>query len=50
VYKRLKRFLGVVIGPDRVKMEKEKVKGVVDWLVSRSVKNVQKCFGISKLL
>jgi len=36
------RFLGVVVGPDRVKIEKEKVQGVVNWLVPRSVKNVQK--------
>jgi len=36
------RFLGVVIGLDRIKMEKEKVQGVVDWPVPRSVKNVQK--------
>jgi len=39
------RFLEVVIGPDEVKMEKEKVQEVVDWLVSRSVKDVQKFFG-----
>jgi len=30
-------FLGVVIGPDRVKIEKEKVQRVVDWLVPKSV-------------
>jgi len=24
-------FLGVVIGPDRIKMKEEKVKGVLDW-------------------
>ena len=36
------RFLEVVIGPDRVKIEKEKVQRVVDWLVLRSVKDVQK--------
>jgi len=35
-------FLGVVIEPDRVKMEKEKMQGVVDWLVLRSVKDMQK--------
>jgi len=35
-------FLGVVIGPDRVKMEKEKVQRIVDWPVLRSVKDVQK--------
>jgi len=35
-------FLGVIIGEDRVRMEKEKVQGVIEWLVPRSVKNVQK--------
>ena len=35
-------FLGVVIGPDRVKMEKKKVQRIVDWPVLRSVKDVQK--------
>jgi len=35
-------FLEVVIEPDRVKMEKEKMQGVVDWLVLRSVKDMQK--------
>ena len=40
-------FLGVVIGPDKVKMEKEKVQGVVDWLVLKSVKNIQKFLGLT---
>jgi len=35
-------FIRVVIGPDRVKMEKEKVQEVVDWPVSRSIKDMQK--------
>ena len=35
-------FLGVVIGPDRIKMEKEKVKGVLEWLTPKCVKDVQK--------
>ena len=35
-------FLGVIIGPDGIKIKKEKIQGVVDWLVLRSVKNVQK--------
>ena len=35
-------FLGVVIGPDRIKMEKEKVKDVLDWPTPKCVKNVQK--------
>jgi len=30
----------VVIGSDRVRMEKEKVQGVVDWPVLKSVKNM----------
>ena len=40
-------FLGVVIRPERIKMEEEKVKAVLDWLVSRSVKNVKKFLGLS---
>ena len=39
-------FLEVVIGPDKVKMGKEKVQGVVDWLVLKSVKDVQKSWQI----
>ena len=35
-------FLGVVIGEDGVRMEREKVQEVVKWPVSKSVKNVQK--------
>ena len=35
-------FLGVIIGPDSVRMEKEKVQEVVDWPVPKSVKDVQK--------
>ena len=33
-------FLGVVIGLDRIKMEKEKVQRIINWLVPRSVKDV----------
>ena len=35
-------FLGVVIRPEGIKMEKEKVKDVLDWLTPKSVKDVQK--------
>jgi len=35
-------FLGVVIRANGIKMEEEKVKGVLDWLTPRYVKNVQK--------
>ena len=40
-------FLGVVIGKDRIKMEKEKVKGVLDWPTPKYVKNVQKFLGLA---
>ena len=35
-------FLGVVIGPERIKMKKEKMKKVLDWLTLKGVKNIQK--------
>ena len=40
-------FLGVVIGPDRIKMVKVKVKGVLDWLTLRCVKDMQKFLGLT---
>jgi len=40
-------FLGVVIGPEGIKMEKEKVKGVLEWPTPMSVKNVQKFLGLA---
>ena len=39
-------FLGVVIGPEGIKMEKEKVKGVLDWPTPKCVKDVQKFLGL----
>ena len=35
-------FLEVVIGSDGIKMEEEKMKGVLDWLTPKCVKDVQK--------
>jgi len=35
-------FLGVVIGPKEVEMQKEKVKEVLNWPAPRNVKEVQK--------
>ena len=35
-------FLGVVTGPDKIKIEKEKVQRVIDWPILRSMKDVQK--------
>jgi len=40
-------FLEVVIGPDGIKMEEEKVKSVLDWLTSKCVKDVQKFLGLA---
>ena len=40
-------FLGVVIGPDRIKMEEEKMKGVLDWPTPKCVKDVQKFLGLA---
>ena len=35
-------FLGVVMGPEGIKMKKKKVKGVLDWLTPKRVKDIQK--------
>ena len=35
-------FLGVVIGPEEIKMKEEKVKGVLNWLTLKGIKNIQK--------
>ena len=35
-------FLGVVIGLEGIKMENEKVKGVLEWPIPKYVKDVQK--------
>ena len=40
-------FLGIVIGPERIKMEKGKVKGVLKWLMPKCVKDVQKFLGLA---
>jgi len=40
-------FLGVVIGPEGIKMEKEKVKGVLEWLTPKCIKDVQKFLGLA---
>jgi len=41
------KFLGVVIGPKGVEMQKEKVEGVLNWPVPRNVKEVQKFLGLT---
>ncbi len=42
--------MGVIIGKNGVRMEKKKVQEVIEWPVPKSVKEVQKFFGASKLL
>ena len=39
-------FLEVVIRPERTKIEGKKVKAVLDWLVPKSVKDIQKFLGL----
>ena len=40
-------FLEVVIGPERIKMEKEKIQRVLDWLASEEIKDIQKFLGFT---
>ena len=40
-------FLGVVIEPERIKIEEEKVKDVLDWLIPKYIKNMQKFLGLA---
>jgi len=39
-------FLGIVIGPSGIEMEKEKVDRVLSWLEPRNVKDVRKFLGL----
>ena len=41
------RFLEVIIGEDEVRMEKEKVQGVIEWPVLKDVKDIQKFLGLA---
>jgi len=40
-------FLGVVIGPEGIKMEEEKVKDILDWPQPMCVKDIQKFLGLA---
>jgi len=40
-------FLGVVIGPNRIEMEVEKVDGVLSWPQLKNVKDVRKFLGLA---
>ena len=39
--------MGVVIGPEGIKMKEEKVKGVLEWPIPKCVKDVQKFLGLA---
>jgi len=41
------RFLKVIIGPDQIEMEKEKVNGVLSWPDPKNVKNLRKFLGLA---
>ena len=40
-------FLGVIIGPDRIKMEKEKVDRVLSWPEPKNMKDIRKFLGLA---
>ena len=40
-------FLGVIIDEDGVRMEREKVQGVIEWPVPKSMKDVQNFLGLA---
>jgi len=40
-------FLGVVIGPKGIEIEKEKVDGVLSWLEPKNVKDIRKFLGLA---
>jgi len=40
-------FLGVVIGPDGIEIEKEKVEGVLSWPQPKNVKDIRKFLGLT---
>ena len=40
------RFLGVVIGPNRIEIEKKKVDRILSWLEPKNVKDIRKFLGL----
>ena len=40
-------FLGIVIGPNGIEMEKEKVDGVLSWLEPKNIKDVRKILDLA---
>jgi len=40
-------FLGVVIEPEEIKIEEEKIKGVLNWPTLKGIKDIQKFLGLA---
>jgi len=40
-------FLGIIIGPNRIEIEEEKVEGVLSWPVPKTVKDIRKFLGLA---
>jgi len=40
-------FLGVIIGPNGIEMEAEKVNGILSWSEPKNVKDVRKFLGLT---
>jgi len=40
-------FLEVVIGPNRIEMEKKKIEGVLSWLEPKNIKDIRKFLGLT---
>jgi len=40
-------FLGVVIGPNGIEMEREKIDRVLSWPEPKNVKNIRKFLGLT---
>jgi len=40
-------FLGIVIEPNGIEMEKKKVDGVLSWLEPKNIKNIRKFLGLA---
>ena len=40
-------FLGAIIEPNRIKMEKKKINGMLSWLELKNVKNIRKFLGLA---
>jgi len=41
------KFLGVMVRPEGIKMEKKKMKEVLDWPTPKRVKDIQKFLGLA---